>query len=45
MNLQKEKFETLKAKHSLRQKDIFKLVQQGAMGNYAMKQGATGDTQ
>ena len=43
MNLQKENFETLKAKHSLRQKDIFRLVQQGAMGNYALKKGAIGD--
>ena len=37
MNIQKERFEDLKRKHKLRQKDILRMVQQGALGNYAMK--------
>ena len=37
MNNQKKKFEDLKAKYKLRQKDIFRMMQQGAMGNYTMK--------
>ena len=39
MNIQKERFEDLKTKHKLRQKDILRMVQQGALGNYTMKLG------
>ena len=43
MNLQKEKFESLKMKHKLRQTDILRMVQQGALGNYTMKMGDNWD--